>query len=186
MRRYPAIRARRGALAEFMARAIAFSGDDCLLWPYNISNRGYPQITINRDVFTVHRLVCKAAHGEPPQDDLHAAHRCNNRRCVNPRHLYWATRGQNEQDKSKCPIRAAASGRKLSPQKVIDARSRHRSGHSILSIAKSLGVHHKTAENAILGKTWSWVLSDGSAETQPDSGSLRSLPASAEYTQGAA
>ena len=140
-----------------MRGAINSDTDDCIIWPYHTDRKGYAKITINKDVYSVHRIVCASVHGDPSGHDLHAAHKCNNESCVNPKHLYWATRGQNEQDKSKCPIVAAACGRKLSPAKVLDARARHRRGQSILSIARLLGVQHKTAKNAITGKTWSWV-----------------------------
>lgn len=49
-----------------------------------------------------HRQVLTWAVGPPPTPDHEAAHRCpdgENSLCVNPAHLYWATRIENEHDK---------------------------------------------------------------------------------------
>jgi hypothetical protein len=48
------------------------------------------------------RLVLTWSAGPPPTPDHEAAHSCpdgENSLCVNPTHLYWATREENEQDK---------------------------------------------------------------------------------------
>lgn len=46
-----------------------------------------------------HRVALAAALGRPIRPGLLAAHRCDYKPCVRPRHLYEATRSENERDK---------------------------------------------------------------------------------------
>src|SRR3546814_15498376 len=44
--------------------------------------------------------MCVLAHGEPVGDRDQAAHKCGRPKCVNPRHLRWATHRENMADKA--------------------------------------------------------------------------------------
>jgi len=80
---------------EIVASALACESDDCFLWPLSVNKRGYPQMAWEgKNAREVHRIVCRLAHGEPPERH-DAAHRCGVPRCINPRHLRWTTRKVN-------------------------------------------------------------------------------------------
>jgi hypothetical protein len=71
-----------------------YDGDDCLRWPFSTLTNGYGTIqTKDGRKRIASRVMCEAAHGMPPKDDMQAAHSCGNgnKGCVNPRHLRWAT-----------------------------------------------------------------------------------------------
>lgn len=87
---------------------LAHQNDNCLLWPFsgNLSGCGKLKNT------TVTRLVCTAIYG-PPFSKAEAAHRCHVPACVNPRHLYWATRQQNEDDKLQIWAKRGRYSKKL-------------------------------------------------------------------------
>jgi hypothetical protein len=87
-----------GATAAFINRAVEYIGDECLLWPYGKSS-GYGELHIDGKPKGAHAVVCERVHGPAPRIGLEAAHSCGNRDCVNPRHLRWATRRQNAEDK---------------------------------------------------------------------------------------
>lgn len=72
--------------------------DECVLWPFSLS-QGYGTVWFDGRVHMAYRLVCTWAHGPAPFPKAHAAHSCGVRRCVNPHHIRWATRTQNERDK---------------------------------------------------------------------------------------
>ncbi len=66
----------------------------------NSTAKDYWQIYWNGQVRPGHRAAWKAKNGEIP-DGLCVCHRCNNKRCVNPDHLYLGTRKQNIQDAAR-------------------------------------------------------------------------------------
>lgn len=80
----------------FLAKAIAYRGSDCLVWPFVHNGMGYGQVCVGGKMRYVHRLVCEATHGRPSQG-MEAAHSCGNGAggCVSPAHIRWADRKTN-------------------------------------------------------------------------------------------
>lgn len=135
----------RGACKSFIDyAALAFSGDDCLEWPFGrhpdgYGNTYYPGFRTRQ----VHRIVCTLAHGEPPAPDLQAAHSCGNTSCCNPGHLRWATRTENAADKVKHGTQTRGESHavtRLTETEVLEIRRRAEAGESYKAIAASFGV----------------------------------------------
>lgn len=83
---------------EILASLLAIETDECVLWRHATNSAGYGQIGVNGRSTGVHVIACEYRHGPRPEG-LHAAHYCGVKLCVNPRHLRWATRSENEYDK---------------------------------------------------------------------------------------
>lgn len=96
-----------GAHKEWVLNHVDWRGEACLLWPFARNAAGYAFSEVARNIGTqtkstlVHRVMCELRHGKPPTLDHQAAHSCGKGAdgCVNPNHLRWATRVENEADK---------------------------------------------------------------------------------------
>ena len=74
--------------------------DDCWEWKAYINPAGYGQFSNYRDNknVTAHRVSFELTTGDVLSDLDFVCHKCNNKRCVNPNHLYKGDALSNMQD----------------------------------------------------------------------------------------
>lgn len=89
----------KGSSAAFVLQALLYDSDECLIWPFRLSAKGYGLAVLNGVQKPASRWVCQLAHGMPAPDRNEAAHSCGKPSCVNPRHLRWATAVENQSDR---------------------------------------------------------------------------------------
>ena len=130
------------------------SADACWPWLGNVGNHGYGRFGPNRR--SAHRVAWEKAHGQI-HDSLCVLHRCDNRVCVNPGHLFLGTREDNASDrdaKGRLPVREHHPSAKLTWHQVRQARELRREGWSWSRLAARFGVEFSTIRRAVLGMTW--------------------------------
>lgn len=100
----------------------------CWNWTGCLINSGYAQISTNNKDILVHRIMYQYIHGNIPTDKPLILHRCDNRKCCNPLHLYAGTHQNNTDDRIKRNPAAWIPGSKgkiseLTDQHILEIRS---------------------------------------------------------------
>jgi hypothetical protein len=141
---------------------LPWSSDECLIWPYGRSGiDGYGRMRLNGRTQLVSRIACEAVHGSPPTPLHQAAHSCGNGHlgCVNPRHVRWATRVENEAD--KLAHGTHARGERSANAKLTDAAVRQIRAlvgtTSAKELARQFGVSTGAISRITRGDNWAWL-----------------------------
>jgi hypothetical protein len=139
---------------------LPYTGDDCIEWPFTRMSSGYGQVTYKGRKSLVHRLVCELTNGPPETPKLDAAHNCGNPRCVNPKHVRWATRTENLADRhahGTNTIGERHGHSKLTEDDVHAIRTMLRDGRTQVSIASQFNVKAASIRDIKTGKNWGWL-----------------------------
>ncbi|MFN8631178.1 MAG: HNH endonuclease [Chloroflexota bacterium] len=70
----------------------------CWEWTGALNTGGYGVIKVAGRVVLVRRLSLEISLGRPLGEGMFSCHRCDNRRCLRPRHLYEGTAEDNARD----------------------------------------------------------------------------------------
>lgn len=92
----------QGRAIKWLRGHSSWSRRTCLIWPFRGGASGYGMLGYLGKIYYAHRMMCELAHGKPPRG-YEASHSCGNghKGCVNPRHLSWKTKSQNQYDRTR-------------------------------------------------------------------------------------
>lgn len=154
------MRARNGEALATFERLVNIESDNCTIWPHSLSSSGYGQLGANGTIRNVHVMACERLHGPRPTG-MQAAHSCGtDRRCMNPRHLRWATPAENAADKVEqgTAQRGANAGNvKLTEADVHEIRHAKNAGVRSVVLADRYQVSVRQIDDIAARRRWAWL-----------------------------
>ena len=148
-------------------------GTRCWVW-MGPKTEGYGWISVpelETHGSRTHRLAWVLTHGRiPPGEGHHGTcvlHRCDNRTCVNPEHLFLGTQADNMADraaKGRAPRGEKHRSARLTEDSVRAIRKASAAGISQYRIAKLYRVARTTIEGVVTRRNWGHV-TDASSYT---------------------
>jgi hypothetical protein len=141
-------------ISERFFEKVAIRENGCHEWTGCLMPNGYGQIHKDGKTAYAHRVAYELAYGPT---DLFVLHKCDNRKCVNPDHLFSGSFNQNMQDmvdKNRQAHGDKNGRRKLSSDQVREIRSEiglHR------EIASKYGVTSSLVSMIRSGRIWRHV-----------------------------
>lgn len=149
--------------AYLLARCIEDPETGCWNWTLGTNKAGYGTMRISSTKLSLpHRLAYQVFVGELVPG-LMVCHTCDNRKCINPKHLVQATNTWNQQDKqakrrsnngAKTYRNEAHHATKLSSELVLQIRQGTKTQ---TAWAQELGVSQSAISRAVNKHTWSNV-----------------------------
>lgn len=136
--------------------------NECWEWQGTISPNGYGHMRYRDKDYVAHRVSYEFRHGPIPSG-MFACHKCDNRGCVNPDHIFIGTQADNIADmiakgRQHKAYGSATSGAKLNDHLVVEIRKRYATGDiSQQALGREYGVDGKTINAVIARKTWRHV-----------------------------
>lgn len=150
------IRDRFQEKVETTNSGIFWGGERCHEWTGHLQPNGYGQFNIDRKARYAHRVSWELNRGAIP-DGLYVLHRCDNRKCVNPNHLFLGTFHQNMADmmaKKRQPAGMRNAHARLTDDSIRVIRS---SSLKQAELAAMFGVSQPTISEIRAGKIWRLV-----------------------------
>lgn len=133
---------------------------DCMEWTGAIESYGYGIVHIDGIKKRAHRVSYTMRYGEF-SDELLVCHTCDNRKCVNPEHLFLGTQQDNLSDmaaKGRSTLGSRHPQSVLNESDVVEIRKLIKEGTPSVEIARKYGVTRGPISAIKRGLTWKHVL----------------------------
>ena len=132
------------------------SESGCLEWPLSCVF-GYGQIVVSGKRYVVHRYSWELTHGPISDPQMCVCHKCDNRKCYEPSHLFLGTRLDNARDmvaKKRNNVGEDHINAVHSNAKILYMLQLYRAGYGAKEIAQFFEMRHGDVSRIIDGKRW--------------------------------
>lgn len=157
----------------------------CWLWVKSTNRGGYGQVNAGGQLWLAHRLAYFLHIGEEPRKlkrfrdskgelsgrSVLVCHRCDNRRCINPAHLFlgsyldnntdMANKGRGRQFRGDpgAFYGEKNAGAKLKTSDIPEIFRMRQRGDTVSAIARKFSVSRPTIDSVLHGETWRHIQS---------------------------
>lgn len=150
--------------ARFWEKVDRKTIDDCWNWIGAINSSGYGSININGNIVSSSRASWILHFGNIPAN-MYVLHRCDNRKCVNPSHLFLGSHADNMRDmankgRGKTKIQHGENNprSKLTENDVIAIRNLYAEGrYTLKDIGAIFDIKFQTVSDIIRKKRWKYL-----------------------------
>ena len=126
---------------------------DCWEWPGANNGKGYGSVPVGGRLFLVHRVSYRVHRGEI--GDRLVCHNWDNRKCIDPAHLFLGTAADNVHDMRRKGREPKNSNRKISSNDARSMREKYAAGtHGATKLAREYGLAREYVHAILRGDYW--------------------------------
>ena len=147
---------------RFWKKVEKFDKDLCWIWTGGTYYNGYGQFFENPNKITAHRFSYELHYGKIQNKKLYVCHKCDNRKCVNPDHLFLGTQKENLEDmlsknRGNYPgSPGEKNGRAIVSKKIVkEMRKLHKTGkYTYIDLSKKFNISETQTHRIIKKESW--------------------------------